>query len=215
VPSPRANDSVSYLVHHPGEVALRSLQHLEIVGLAIAIAFAIALPLGVLAARNAAVRGPLLAVLNTIYTLPSLAVFAFLVTYFGLGFVTTEIALVAYAQLVLVRNVSLGLLGVPAATREAALGLGMTPLQTLVRVEFPFALPVIVAGLRLATVATISIATLAGKIDAGGLGALLFAGLDNDDPSRIVAGSVAAAVLAIGADLVLRGCERVAVARLR
>jgi osmoprotectant transport system permease protein len=196
VPSPRANDSVSYLVHHPGEVALRTLQHLEIVGLAIAIAFAIALPLGVLAARNAAVRGPLLAVLNTIYTLPSLAVFAFLVTYFGLGFVTTEIALVAYAQLVLVRNVSLGLLGVPAATREAALGLGMTPLQSLVRVEFPFALP-------------------AGKIDAGGLGALLFAGLDNDDPSRIVAGSVAAAVLAIGADLVLRGCERVAVARLR
>jgi osmoprotectant transport system permease protein len=199
---------VSYLLHHPDDVALRTLQHLEIVGIAMAIALALALPLGVLAARNAQVRGPLLAVLNAIYTLPSLAVFAFLVTYFGLGFLTTEIALVAYAQMVLVRNISVGLLGVPPAMREAALGLGMTPLQSLLRVEFPQALPVIVAGLRLATVATISIATLAGKIDAGGLGALLFAGLDNDDPNRIFAGSFAAAGLAISADLALRVLER-------
>ncbi len=206
---------MTYLIRHPDEVALRTLQHLEIVAIAIAIAFAIALPLGVLAARNARVRAPLLTVLNAIYTLPSLAVFAFLVTYFGLGLVTTEIALVAYAQLVLVRNVSLGLLGVPAPIREAALGLGMTPQQSLLRVEFPIARPVIVAGLRLATVATISIATLAGKIDAGGLGALLFAGLDNDDPNRIFAGSFAAAVLAIAADLLLRGCERFAASRLR
>lgn len=206
---------MAYLLRHPGEVALRTLQHLEIVAIAIGIALALALPLGVLAARSARVRGPLLVLLNAIYTLPSLAVLAFLVTYFGLGLVTTEIALVAYAQMVLVRNISVGLLGVPAAMREAALGLGMTPLQSLLRVEFPQALPVIVAGLRLATVATISIATLAGKIDAGGLGALLFAGLDNDDPNRIVAGSLAAATLAIGADLALRGCERLAVSRTR
>jgi osmoprotectant transport system permease protein len=206
---------MSYLLHHPDEVARRTLQHLEIVAIALSIAFVLALPLGVLAARNARVRGPLLGVLNAIYTLPSLAVFAFLVTYFGLGLVTTEIALVAYAQMVLVRNISVGLLGVPAALREAALGLGMTPLQAFLRVELPQALPVILSGVRLATVATISIATLAGKIDAGGLGALLFAGLDNDDPNRIFAGSAAAAALAIGADGALRGLERFAALRAR
>ncbi|GAC1300863.1 MAG: hypothetical protein NVSMB19_08140 [Vulcanimicrobiaceae bacterium] len=173
------------------------------------------MPLGVLAARDARVRGPLLGALGVVYTLPSLAVFALLIPFFGLGLVTTEIALVAYAQMILVRNIVAGLDGVPAAMREAALGLGMTRAQTLWRVEMPMALPVIVGGLRLAAVATVSIATLAGKIDAGGLGALLFAGLDNDDPGRIVAGSAAAAALAIGVDAVLRLGERTVARRAR
>jgi len=117
---------------------------------------------------------------------------------------------VAYAQMILVRSIATGLLGVPAALTEAARGLGMSAWQTLYRVEFPQALPVVLGGVRLAAVATISIATLAGKIDAGGLGAILFAGLDNDDPGRIVAGSAAAALLAISIDLVLRGFEAIA-----
>jgi osmoprotectant transport system permease protein len=204
---------VSYILHHPEELGWRLLQHLEITVLALAIASAIALPLGVLGARNDRVRGPLLATLGIIYTLPSLAVFALLIPAFGLGLVTTEIALVAYAQMILVRSIVVGLRGVPAAMREAALGLGMTPWQSLYRVELPQALPVVVGGLRLAAVATISIATLAGKIDAGGLGALLFAGLDNDDPNRIIAGSTAAAALAIGADATLRALERFAALR--
>jgi osmoprotectant transport system permease protein len=206
---------VSYILHHPEELGWRLLQHLEITVLALAIASAIALPLGVLGARNDRVRGPLLATLGIIYTLPSLAVFALLIPAFGLGLVTTEIALVAYAQMILVRSIVVGLRGVPAAMREAALGLGMTPWQSLYRVELPQALPVVVGGLRLAAVATISIATLAGKIDAGGLGALLFAGLDNDDPNRIIAGSTAAAALAIGADATLRALERFAALRSR
>jgi osmoprotectant transport system permease protein len=204
---------VSYVLHHPGEVGLRLLQHLELVAIAIAIASAIALPAGALAARNDRVRGPLLAFLAAIYTLPSLAVFGFLVPYFGLGLLTTEIALVAYAQMILVRNVTLGLRGVPPALVDAARGLGMTPWQAFWRVEIPQALPVIVGGVRLATVATVSIATLAGKIGAGGLGQLLFAGLDNDDVNRIVAGSLSAAALAIGADLALRALERALVSR--
>ncbi len=206
---------MSYVIRHPGELTLAILQHLELVAIAIVIASVIALPLGTLAARNDRVRGPLLAFLGAIYTLPSLALFGYLVPYFGLGIVTTEIALVAYAQLILVRNVTLGLRGVPSAMREAALGLGMSPAQAFWRVEIPQALPVILGGVRLATVATVSIATLAGKIDAGGLGKLLFAGLDNDDVSRIVAGSVSAAALAIGADLALRALERAALARAR
>jgi osmoprotectant transport system permease protein len=204
---------VTYALRHPQELGLRLLQHLEITALALAIAFAIALPLGVLGARNPRVRGPLLTLLGIIYTLPSLAVFALLIPVFGLGLITTEIALVAYAQLILVRSIVVGLRGVPEAMREAALGLGMTAWQSLYRVELPQALPVVIGGLRLAAVATISIATLAGKIDAGGLGTILFAGLDNDDPGRIVAGSIAAAALAIAADAGLRGLERFAMRR--
>ena len=120
---------MSYILHHPEELGWRLLQHLEITVLALAIASAIALPLGVLGARNDRVRGPLLATLGIIYTLPSLAVFALLIPAFGLGLVTTEIALVAYAQMILVRSIVVGLRGVPAAMREAALGLGMTPWQ--------------------------------------------------------------------------------------
>ncbi len=206
---------MNYLVEHPDEIGWRLLQHLEIVALALVVAFALALPLGILAARDARVRGPLLGTLGVVYTLPSLAVFALLIPLFGLGLVTTEIALVAYAQMILVRNIVAGLDAVPVAIREAALGLGMTRTQTLLRVEFPIALPLVIGGLRLAAVATVSIATLAGKIDAGGLGALLFAGLDNDDPGRIVAGSVAAAALAIGIDALLRLVERTAVRRTR
>lgn len=199
---------MTYLVKHPLEMLTRLLQHVELVAVALLIACAIALPLGVFAARNARVRGPLLGVLNVIYTLPSLAVFALLIPAFGLGFVTTEIALVAYAQMILVRNVVAGLQSVPQAIRDAARGIGMSEIQSLLRVELPIALPVLVGGIRLATIATISIATLGGKIDAGGLGAILFSGLSNDDPERIVAGSVAAATLAIGADLILRGLQR-------
>lgn len=206
---------MSYILNHPEELGWRLLQHLEITAIALVIAFAIALPLGVASARNERVRGPVLATLGVIYTLPSLAVFGLLVPVFGLGLVTTEIALVAYAQMILVRNITTGLREVPATMREAALGLGMTPWQTFRRVEFPYALPVILGGVRLAAVATISIATLAGKIDAGGLGNLLFAGLDNDDPNRIFAGSAACAALAIATDLILRGFERGAATRAR
>jgi osmoprotectant transport system permease protein len=206
---------VSYLLNHPEEIGWRLLQHLEITAIALVIAFAIALPLGVASARDERVRGPVLATLGVIYTLPSLAVFGLLVPVFGLGLVTTEIALVAYAQMILVRNITTGLREVPATMREAALGLGMTPWQTFRRVEFPYALPVILGGVRLAAVATISIATLAGKIDAGGLGNLLFAGLDNDDPNRIFAGSAACAALAIATDLILRVFERGAATRAR
>ena len=189
-------------------LGVRLGQHLLIVGIALAIAFALAVPLGVLAARNDRVRGPLLAVLGVVYTLPSLAVFALLIPVFGLGLVTTEIALVGYAQMILVRNIVAGLQAVPAPMREAARGLGMTEAQIFFKIDVPQALPLVIGGMRLAAVAKISIATLAGKIDAGGLGAMLFAGLDNDDPTRIIEGSCAAAALAIGVDALLRRIER-------
>lgn len=210
-----ANASGFFVGLHVEDLGVRLAQHLLIVGIALAVAFAIALPLGVLAARNDRVRGPLLAALGVVYTLPSLAVFALLIPVFGLGLVTTEIALVGYAQMILVRNIVAGLQAVPAPMRDAARGLGMTDAQIFAKIDVPQALPLVIGGLRLAAVATISIATLAGKIDAGGLGALLFAGLDRDDPSRIVTGSLAAAALAIGVDAILRRIECVAIERAR
>jgi osmoprotectant transport system permease protein len=199
---------VSYLLRHPDEVAFRLAQHLELTLTALGIALLIAIPLGVLAARNERAAGPLLALLGTIYTLPSLAVFALLIPLLGLGFLTAIVALVAYAQMMLVRNIAAGLRGVPEALREAARGLGMTPLQAFWRVDLPQALPAIVGGVRIATVSLIAIANLAAWINAGGLGVLLFAGLRNDDPDKIVAGSIASALLAIGADAALRALER-------
>jgi osmoprotectant transport system permease protein len=199
---------MNYAFAHPGEVAFRLGQHLELTAAALCIAFAIALPLGILAARNERASAPLLAILGAIYTLPSLALFALLIPLLGLGFLTALVALVAYAQMILVRNIAAGLRGVPEALREAARGLGMTPWQSFWRVELPQALPVIVGGVRIATVSLVAIANLAAWIDAGGLGVLLFAGLRNDDPGKIVAGSLASALLAIGADAALRALER-------
>jgi osmoprotectant transport system permease protein len=199
---------MSWLIAHPAEVAFRTGQHLQLTFAALAIALTIALPLGAVAARDRRIGRPLLAALGIIYTLPSLAVFALLIPVFGLGFWTALIALVAYAQMILVRNVAVALEGVPAPMREAARGLGMSPLQSLLRVELPQALPVIVGGIRIATVSLIAIANLAAWIDAGGLGVLLFAGLRSDDTGKIVAGSLASALLAICADLSLRALER-------
>lgn len=199
---------MSYLVNHPAEVAALLGEHLELTFVSLAIATAIAFPLGVFAARNARAGGAILGVLGTIYTVPSLALLALLVPVEGLGVPTAITALVAYAQMILVRNVVTGLRAVEPAQREAALGLGMTPMQALLRVELPLALPVMLGGVRVATVSLIAIASVAAWIDAGGLGTLLFEGIHQDDPDKIVAGSLAAAALAIVADALLRTLER-------
>lgn len=201
---------MTYLVAHGARVAGLFGQHLVLVGVSLAIALAIALPLGVLATRNARAGGAILAVTGTIYTIPSLALLALLVAVFGLGSVTAIVALVAYAQMILVRGVVAGLRGVDAALVDAARGLGLTARQTLLRVEIPAALPVILGGVRVATVSLIAMATVAAWINAGGLGVLLFEGITTDNPDKIVAGALAAAALAIAADLLLRGAERAA-----
>ena len=123
-------------------------------------------------------------------------------------FIAQGIALVIYAQMVLVRGVVAGLRGVDPALVDAARGLGLTPRQTLLRVEFPAALPVVLGGVRVATVSLVALATVAAWINAGGLGVLLFEGIGTNNPQKIVAGALAAALLAIAADAGLRGAER-------
>lgn len=201
---------MSYLIGHPGLVAGLLAQHLALTFLSLAIALAIALPLGVLASRKERLGTAILGVLGAIYTIPSLALLALLVPLEGLGFTTAVTALVAYAQMILVRNVVAGLRSVDPAQRDAALGIGMTAAQTFWRVELPLALPVVLGGVRLALVSLIAIATVAAWIDAGGLGTLLFEGIQQDNPQKIAAGSIAAGGLAICADVALRGLERAA-----
>jgi len=199
---------VTYLFTHSGTVAARLLEHLYLVLTSLGIAAAIALPLGVFVARSRRLGGIVLQVLNVSYTIPSLALFAVLVPVFGIGSTTAIVALVVYAQMLLVRNVVLGLRGVPAPLIEAARGLGMTPWQRFWRVEFPQALPVMLGGVRIATVALIALATLGAWVGAGGLGVLILYGLQHDAPDRTIAGSVVAAALAIVADRALRLAER-------
>lgn len=199
---------MNFVLRHPGEIAWRTVEHVELVLIALVIACAIALPLGIYIARSRRLGNVVLGALNVVYTIPSLALLALLVPLFGIGTTTALIALVAYALMILVRNVVAGLRGVPFALVDAGRGLGMTARQVLWRVEIPQALPVMLGGVRLATITLIALATLASWVNAGGLGTLVLYGLQHDDPVRALAGSAIAALLAIAADLALRRLER-------
>jgi len=199
---------MTYLATHAARVGELLGQHVVLVLVSLAIALAIALPLGVAAARSERFGGAILALAGVLYTVPSLALLALLVAVLGLGQPTAVVALVIYAQMILLRGVVAGLRGVDAALVDAARGLGFTARQTLLRVEFPAALPVVLGGVRVATVSLVALATVAAWINAGGLGVLLFEGISTDNPEKIFAGALAAAALAIAADLLLRGAER-------
>lgn len=198
---------MSYLFTHLPRVERLALEHLTLVASALVIALALAFPLGVFAARKLGPGRALIGTLGVLYTIPSLALLAVLVRYAGLGFWTAVIVLVAYAQFVLVRNIAEALRAVPAAQIDAAQGIGMSATQIFWRVEVPLALPVMLGGLRVATVAMIALATLAAYASAGGLGELIFEGLSRQYPAETLAGSIPAALLAILIDAGFRGVE--------
>jgi osmoprotectant transport system permease protein len=199
---------VNYLATHLDRVGALTGQHVFLVGVSLLAALLIAVPLGIVAARNPRAGAVVLAVTGALYTIPSLALLALLVAALGLGQLTAIVALVVYAQMILIRGVVAGLRGVDPALVDAARGLGFTARQTLLRVEFPAALPVVLGGVRVATVSLVALATVAAWINAGGLGVLLFEGIGTNNPQKIFAGALAAAVLAVAADLSLRAAER-------
>jgi osmoprotectant transport system permease protein len=201
--------NLDYLFNHWRHVLDLAGNHLELSLTALGVAMIFALPLAVLAAAIPRLSLPLLGVLGAIYTIPSLAFLAFLIPSLGLGRKPAIVVLAAYAQLALVRNISTALRGVDPAILTAAAGIGMTPRQVLLRVRVPLALPVAIAGFRIATVTVISLATITAWIGAGGLGTLMFDGISQNYPSMILAGAVAIVALALIADLVLRLLERV------
>lgn len=197
----------SYLTSHWDDVWQLTLEHLRLSLLAIVIAFPIAAVIGTVAAFVRPLTFPVLAILAFIYTIPSLALLAFLIPSQGLGGRPATIMLVLYAQVFLVRNIVAGLQGVNPVTLEAAAGIGMSSTQRYIRVWLPLALPVILAGVRTALVTVIGLTTIAGWINAGGLGELLFQGISRNYGAMITAGVVAIIALAIVADLVMRGIE--------
>ena len=204
---------IDYLRNHEGTVLALFAQHIQLSGTALGIAILIALPLGLLIARYTFLYTPIMGLLGAAYTVPSLALFAILVPIVGIGFTNALIALVIYAQFVLVRNVATGLRGVDPAIIEAARGMGMSGAQILWRVELPLALPVIVAGVRIATVTVIGVTAIATYIAAGGLGNLLSEGVSSAYNEEIEAGVLAIIALALLADIILRIIETAAARR--
>jgi len=205
---------VSYLTAHAGQIAQLTLQHLGLVLGGLAVAIAIAAPFGILAARVPRAGTPIFSVTGILYVIPSLALLAVAVQYLGLGPAPVIFVLAAYAQFILVRNIATALANVPAAQLDAARGLGMSPSQQFWRVELPQAAPVLIGGLRLATVALIAIATLGGYVGAGGLGDDIFLGLQRKYIDQTLAGSIPAAALAVIVDALFRLLERSSRARL-
>jgi osmoprotectant transport system permease protein len=153
-------------------------------------------------------QGPILSVTGILYTIPSLALFALLVPWTGLSRTTSELGLVGYTLLILIRNIVTGLDGVPADVREAAQGMGFGRARQLLRIELPLAAPVIVAGIRIATVTTIGLVTVTALIGQGGLGQLILEGLNRDFRTPLVVGSVLSVALAVVADVGLAGVQR-------
>ena len=180
------------------------LQHIKLAAIAVAIGFVLAFAAALVAYRYRRADQPIGLLSDFLYTIPSLALFQLLVPLTGLSVTTVEIALVSYTLLILYRNILEGLRGVPAEVREAARGMGLTRLQSLFRVELPLAVPSIMAGLRIATVSTISIATIAAFVIPEGLGRPIFIGIGQDVfKTEIIAAGGLAILLALAADALL------------
>ena len=188
-----------------------TFEHLTLVVTSMLIAIAIGVPLGVLLTRSTGLRGPVLGAANILQTIPSLALFGFLIPIpfiGGIGPRTAIVALVIYALLPILRNTLAGILGVDAAVRESAVAMGMTGLQILKEVELPLAARTILAGIRVSTVTTIGTATIAAAVGAGGLGVFIFRGVASLDTVQILAGAIPAACIALVSDGGLGWIER-------
>jgi osmoprotectant transport system permease protein len=193
------------------QVLQLTMEHIVLVAVSMAIALAIGLPLGILMTRKPRLSRPILAFASIVQTIPSLALFGFLIPIpliGGIGARTAIVALVLYSLLPIIRNTFTGISGVEPAIREAGRGMGMTDRQLLLQVELPLALGVIFAGIRIATVVAIGVATIAAAVGAGGLGMFIFRGVSMVDSRLILAGAVPAAVLALVADFGLGAVER-------
>lgn len=200
-----------FLSQNRAEVWQLTLEHLWMVGIAMAIAVAVGVPVGIWLTRRQAMEKPVLGLANVIQTIPSLALFGFLLPAPWIGVRAERIAILAlvlYALLPVIRNTYTGIMGVDRAVVEAGRGMGMTGRQLLFQVELPLALSVIIAGVRVATVISVGLATIAAAIGAGGLGEFIFRGLAMVNNAVILAGAIPAAILALLADFGLGLLEK-------
>jgi osmoprotectant transport system permease protein len=198
-----------WIVDNLDAIGGRLWEHVTMTVIAVVIGFLISFVLAILVRRVPRLYGPVIGISGTLYAVPSLALFALLVPFTGLSLVTAEIALVSYTLLILIRNIVAGLDGVPPEVLEAAEAMGYSRGQRFWRVEVPIALPVIVAGLRIATVTTVGLVTVTTLIGLGGLGYLIVnSGINRFFPTSIYTGVVLAVALAVFADLLLLGLQR-------
>ncbi len=200
-----------FFVKHWDEILQATLEHIWLVGVAMALAIAIGVPLGILITRRPWLSKPILGSANVAETIPSLALFGFLLPVPWLGVRADRLAIAAltlYALLPIIRNTVTGISGVDPAVREAARAMGMTDRQILFHVELPLSVSTVLAGVRVATVLTIGVATIAAAVGAGGLGEFIFRGLAMVNNQLILAGAIPAAALALTADFLLSLLER-------
>ena len=200
---------MKWLLNNWDQVLIALYEHVLIVLFTLAIASAISLAVGIWAARNDRVLRWALAASGILYTVPTLAFLALLIPVVGLGRSNAIICMVAFSLMILIRNVAIGIRGISAEVIDAARGMGMTARQVLLQIELPLAAPVIVAGLRIATVTVVSVAVVAAYVNAGGLGSLIFAGISNDHTPKIWVGALTACALAVAADTALARLEGV------
>src|SRR6058998_1702859 len=194
---------LSFYARNSAELLVLIWQHVYLVAVSTGAAIILGVPLGIALTRRPAWRAPVLDLANVFQTIPSLALFGFLIPVLGIGAWTAIAALIVYALLPIIRNTYTGIAGVDPAVREAGRGMGMTDGELLRLVELPLAAGVILAGIRVATVVSVGVATIGAAIGAGGLGVYIFRGVATVDDTPIMAGALPAALLALGADAVL------------
>jgi osmoprotectant transport system permease protein len=206
--SPRSFVYWGWFPDNTDELWQRTAEHLQLTGIAVAVGFVISLALAAVALRFRRTYAPITWVTGILYTIPSLALFGFLIPYTHLGTLTAEIGLVGYTLLILVRNIVAGVDGVPAAVKEAADGMGYRPWRRFLSVDLRLATPAIIAGLRIATVTTIGLVTVTFIVGLGGYGAFIASGLSRTYSTPVVVGAVLSVLMAVVFDLVLLGVER-------
>jgi osmoprotectant transport system permease protein len=199
----------SYLSDRHSELIAATVQHVWITAASVLLGLVLALPLALLARRYSRLEVGILGISTGLYTIPSLALFPLIVPFTGLSPLTVIVGLALYSLTILVRNTLVGLRSVPDDVRESAVGLGYSPTRLLLRVELPLALPVLMAGLRIATVSTVALTTVGAIVAYGGLGNLLASGVDENFKAQILAASVICVVLALVLDAGLLGVQRV------
>jgi osmoprotectant transport system permease protein len=197
-----------WVTDHLDEIWMRLGEHVTLTLLAVAYGLLISFPLALLAVRWRRLYPPVVGVTGVLYTIPSIALFVILIPWTGLSRTTALIPLVTYTLLILIRNIVAGLRAVPAEVKEAAQGMGYRPLRQLFSVELPLALPAIVAGIRIATVTTIGLITVTALIGQGGLGQFMIDGFQRDFRTPLTVGIVLSVALAVAADLILVGTQR-------
>jgi len=197
-----------WIVSHLDEVVLRLGEHLLLTVIAVGVGLLIAFAIALAVLRWPRVYGPATWITGILYTIPSLALFALLIPFTGLTIITAEIGLVGYTLLILVRNIVGGIRSVPRDATEAAAGMGYTAAQTLWRVQLPLALPVIVAGIRIATITTIGLVTVTALIGQGGLGYFILIGLQRFFSTPLLLGAFLSVALAVIADALLVLAQR-------